>query len=225
MSSWMNFFRPHLTIPNVPWRAKHKWDINPKRLAILIFGLAIFGLGDATLVQSHVGNAPWTVLSQGLSKVFNTNIGTMTAIVSCFVLLMWIPLKEKPGFGTLANIIVIATFIQIGVDHIPRATHFGIGIAYAFVGVAAVGLGSALYISVGLGSGPRDGAMTGLHRKTGVRISRVRFAIEMTVLTVGAAIGGKIGLGTAIFAFFIGQSLAISCGVLARLTSEGATSI
>lgn len=219
MSSFLNFFRPHLTIPHVPWRAQHKWDINAQRLLILFFGLAIFGLGDAALVQSHIGNAPWTVLAQGLSKSFGTSIGVMTAIVSCFVLLMWIPLREKPGFGTLANILIIASFIQIGVTYIPAATTFLGGILFAFIGVAAVGLGSALYISVGLGSGPRDGAMTGLHRVSGVRISRVRFGIEMAVLTLGAVIGGRVGLGTAIFALFIGQSIAISCGILARLTS------
>lgn len=219
VSSFLSFFRPHLTIPVVPWRAKHHWDINTQRLVILIFGLAIFGLGDAALVQSHIGNAPWTVLAQGLSKTFGTNIGVMTAIVSCFVLLMWIPLKERPGFGTIANILIIATFIQIGVTYIPAASNIFAGVLFALVGVAAVGFGSALYISVGLGSGPRDGAMTGLHRRTGVRISRVRFGIELTVLTLGALIGGRVGLGTAIFALLIGHSVAISCGILARLTS------
>jgi len=219
MSQLMNFFRPHLTIPNVPWRARHKWDINITRGAILFFGLAIFGLGDAMLVQSQIGNAPWTVLAQGLSKTFDVSLGVMTALISLAVLLMWIPLKEKPGFGTIANIAIIATFIQIGVDTIPAATFFAQGVLFAFIGVAAVGLGSALYISVGLGSGPRDGAMTGLHRVTGVRISRVRFGIEITVLTLGALIGGHVGLGTAIFALFIGQSIAINCGILARLTS------
>ena len=220
MSALRDFFRPHLTIPQVPWRAQHRWDINLQRVLILIFGLSVFGIGDAFLVQSHIGNAPWTVLAQGLSNVFDTGIGFMTAIISLVVLLFWIPLKEKPGFGTLANIAVIATFIQIGVDHIPHAETFAFGIFYALVGIACVGVGSACYISVGLGPGPRDGAMTGFHHKTGVRISRVRLAIELAVLTMGAAIGGRVGVGTALFALLIGQSIAISCGVLARLTSE-----
>lgn len=209
-----------MTIPNVPWRASHRWDLNAQRVAILLAGLAIFGIGDSFLVQSHIGNAPWTVLAQGLSKVFDTGIGVMTAVISLCVLLFWIPLKEKPGFGTLANIAVIATFIQIGVDHIPQAGNYFSGIFYALIGIACVGIGSAFYISVGLGPGPRDGAMTGFHNRTGIRISRVRLAIEITVLSIGAAIGGRVGIGTALFALLIGQSIAISCGILARLTSE-----
>lgn len=209
-----------MTIPQVPWRARHRWDINLQRTLILFFGLAIFGIGDSLLVQSHIGNAPWTVLAQGLSNITHRSIGLMTALVSCVVLLLWIPLKEKPGFGTLSNIVVIASFIQIGVDSIAPAQSYISGIAYAFSGVALVGIGSALYISVGLGPGPRDGAMTGLHHRTGIRISRVRLSIELVVLTLGAILGGRVGLGTAIFALFIGQSIAISCGVLARLTEN-----
>lgn len=209
-----------MTIPQVPWRARHRWDIDLQRTLILFFGLAIFGIGDSLLVQSHIGNAPWTVLAQGLSNITHRSIGLMTALVSCVVLLLWIPLKEKPGFGTLSNIVVIASFIQIGVDSIAPAQSYISGIAYAFSGVALVGIGSALYISVGLGPGPRDGAMTGLHHRTGIRISRVRLSIELVVLTLGAILGGRVGLGTAIFALFIGQSIAISCGVLARLTEN-----
>ena len=220
VSSLRDFFRPHLTIPQVPWRAHHRWDINPQRFIILVLGLAVFGIGDSFLVQSHIGNAPWTVLAQGLSKVFETGIGVMTAAISLFVLLLWIPLKEKPGFGTLANIVVIAAFIQVGVDHIPQASGIIAGILYSLFGILLVGVGSAFYISVGLGPGPRDGAMTGIHRRTGVRISRVRLAIELIVLTIGTLIGGRLGIGTALFALLIGHSIAINCGILARLTSE-----
>jgi len=214
------FFRPHVTIPNVPWRARHRWDLSMKRLVILSLGLAIFGIGDAFLVQSHTGNAPWTVLAQGLSSRLHQSIGVMTALISLVVLLTWIPLREKPGFGTLANIVLIATFIQIGVEIIPVSPTFPLGIGYAICGVLLVGIGSALYISVGLGPGPRDGAMTGIHHKTGIRISRVRMGIELAVLSCGALIGGRVGLGTALFALFIGQSIAISCGLLARLSSS-----
>lgn len=223
MRSFLEFFRPHVTIPHLPWRAKGPWDISLQRVAILSIGLAIFGLGDAALVQSMIGNAPWTVLSQGLSTTFHTSLGTMTAIISITVLLIWIPLRQKPGFGTLLNIVVIATFIQIGVDHIPASHRFGEGIAYAFAGVLAVGIGSALYISVGLGPGPRDGAMTGIHHRTGIRIGRVRLGIETAVLTLGYLCGGRVGLGTLIFALFIGQSIAINCGILARLTERSSS--
>ena len=219
VSGFRSFFRPHFTIPNVPWKAKSRWDINLKSTLILFFGLAVFGLGDSLLVQSHIGNAPWTVLAQGLAHVFHTTIGIMTAIISVAVLLAWIPLKEKPGFGTLANIALIATFIQIGINVFPEMNNFWSGVGFVVCGILMVGIGSALYISTGLGPGPRDGAMTGIHYKTGVRIGRVRLAIESSVLTLGALCGGEIGPGTALFALFIGQSIAISLGILARLTA------
>lgn len=220
MKSLMEFFRPHLTIPQVPWRARNKWDLNFTRFLILLGALTIFGLGDALFVQSSLGNAPWTVLAQGISDKTGLTIGLVTGLISLAVLLLWIPLREKPGFATLMNIVVIATAIQIGITCIPEAPGTVVGLLYCFSGVTLVGIGSAFYISVGLGSGPRDGAMTGIHHRTGVRIGRVRLAIEVTVLTLGALLGGHIGLGTAIFAAFIGQSIAINCGILARLTSR-----
>ena len=218
MSRFSAFFRPHLTIPQLPWRARDRWDLNFTRISVLFLGLAIFGLGDSLLVQSYIGNAPWTVLAQGLSQIFNSSIGVMTALISILVLLLWIPLREKPGFGTLANIALIATFIQIGVETFPPAHAFLIGIIYVLIGIVMVGIGSALYISTGLGPGPRDGAMTGIHQKTGIRIGRVRLALELFVLTLGALCGGRVGVGTALFALLIGQSIAISLGILARLT-------
>lgn len=220
MKSMMEFFRPHMTIPQVPWRASSKWDINPTRFLILLSALTIFGLGDALFVQSQLGNAPWTVLAQGIADKAGLTIGLVTGLVSLCVLILWIPLREKPGFGTLMNIVVIATSIQVGISIIPEAPNFALGLFYCITGVTMVGIGSAFYISCGLGSGPRDGAMTGIHHRTGVRIGRVRLGIEVTVLTLGALLGGHIGLGTAIFAAFIGQSIAINCGILARLTSR-----
>jgi hypothetical protein len=135
-------------------------------------------------------------------------------------LLLWIPLKERPGFGTLANIVLIASFIEIGTHLFPVASSFAVGIVYNFIGISLVGIGSALYITCGLGPGPRDGAMTGLHYRTGVRVGRVRMAIEVTVLVIGFLLGGTVGLGTALFALLIGQSVAISLGILARLTHK-----
>ena len=147
-------------------------------------------------------------------------MGWATFVTGCAVLLLWIPLKEKPGFGTLANIAIISAAIQFGVDHLPlQSTLFG-GITSALFGIALVGVGSSLYITCGLGPGPRDGAMTGIHQRTGIRVGRVRMGIEVTVLIVGALLGGKIGLGTALFALLVGQAVAISFGVVARLTSK-----
>lgn len=220
MSKFSAFLKPHKTVPITPWRANSRWDLSFSRVAILFFGLAIFGLGDALVVQSNLGNAPWTVFAQGLSLKTGLSLGWATFVTGCFVLLIWIPLRERPGFGTLANIVIISAAIEFGVSVFPLQQTLIGGLASALIGIALVGLGSALYITCGLGPGPRDGAMTGIHQRTGVRVGRVRMGIEVTVLIVGALLGGRLGLGTALFALLIGQSVAISFGIVARLTSK-----
>ena len=220
MRALLKFIAPHKTIPHTPWRADHRWQLSPQRVAILFFGLAIFGLGDSLLVQGNVGNAPWTVFAQGLSLKTDWPLGISTAVISLCVLLVWIPLREKPGFGTLANILLIASFIQVGISIFPLQHSLISGVLYDLIGITLVGIGSALYITCGLGPGPRDGAMTGLHRVTGVRVGRVRLGIEVTVLAIGWLMGGTVGVGTLLFALFIGESIAISLGVVARLTGR-----
>ena len=217
--------KPSRTIPHTPWRAESTWSLglgryHLERLLILIFGLTIFGLGDAFLIMSTLGNSPWTVLAEGISLNTPLNIGESTFIISVFILLLWIPLRQKPGFGTLANIVVIATAIELGLHIIPSTENLSLQLFYIFFGITLVGFGSALYITCGLGTGPRDGLMTGLHYKTGVRVGRVRLAIEIIALSVGALLGGSLGIGTALFALLIGQSVAISLGVVDRLTSK-----
>jgi len=214
------FLAPHKTIPHTPWRADHRWQLSPSRVGILFFGLAIFGLGDSLLIQGNIGNAPWTVFAQGVALKSGWSIGLSTFIISIFVLLIWIPLRERPGFGTLANIVIIAIFIEVGTSIFPEQENYFSGIAFSLAGIAMVGIGSALYITCGLGPGPRDGAMTGIHGLTGIRVSRVRLGIESTVLAVGYLLGGTFGLGTVLFALLIGESVAISLGVLARLTPQ-----
>jgi uncharacterized membrane protein YczE len=216
----MNALKPHKTVPVTPWTATDRWDLSLWRVLILFFGLAIFGLGDSLLIQANIGNAPWTVLAEGVTLKTNLSIGWATFIISVFVLLLWIPLRERPGFGTLSNIVLIATFIQLGTIIFPEVNNVLAGIAYDLIGIALVGLGSALYITCGLGPGPRDGAMTGIHHRTGVRVGRVRMGIEVTVLIAGWSLGGTVGLGTALFALLIGQSVAVFLGLVARLTSK-----
>jgi uncharacterized protein len=219
-NSLSEFLRPHRTIPHTPWAAKHRWDLSVTRLAILFFGLFIFGLGDSLLVQSKTGNAPWTVLAQGVSKRLDISLGISTFAISTLVLLLWIPLREKPGFGTLANILIIASAIQLGVNVFPLANNYLAGVLMDLFGIALVGFGSALYITCALGPGPRDGLMTALHNRTKIRVGRVRLGIEGTVLILGGLLGGTIGLGTALFALLIGQSIAISLGVVSRITAQ-----
>ena len=223
--SLRNFLRPSRTIPNTSWRAKSTWGIidnnqSLQRFIILILGLTLFGIGEAFLVITSLGNSPWVVLSEGISLNSNLNIGQATFFVSLMVLFLWIPLKQKPGFGTLANMVVIAAAIELGLLIIPEVNGLALKIFYVLFGILLVGIGSALYITCGLGTGPRDGLMTGLHYRTGVRVGRVRLAIEVMALTTGALLGGSLGVGTALFALLIGQSVAISLGVLDRLTSK-----
>ena len=226
-NKWFNkafrLLKPSKTIPVTPWRADTTWGLITapyaiQRMMVLIFGLMIFGIGEAFLVVTSLGNSPWIVLSEGISLNSSLNIGESTFLVSVVVLLLWIPLRQKPGFGTLANIVVIAASIELGLLIIPTVDNVYMKYFYVLFGIALVGIGSALYITCGLGTGPRDGLMTGLHYKTGVRVGRVRLGIEIVALSVGAILGGSLGVGTALFALLIGQSVAISLGVLGRLT-------
>ncbi len=222
--SLADVLRPHKTVPVTPWTAQGRWDLSLSRVLILFFGLAIFGLGDSLLIQANIGNAPWTVLAEGVTLKSNLSIGWATFFISVFVLLLWIPLRERPGFGTLSNIVLIALFIQIGTIIFPEVNSIPAGITYDLIGIALVGFGSALYITCGLGPGPRDGAMTGLHQRTGIRVGRVRMGIEVTVLIAGWSLGGTVGIGTALFALLIGQSVAIFLGLVARISRTSSSS-
>ena len=220
MKRFIAALRPHKTIPITHWSASHRWDLSISRVSILILGLFLFGFGDSLIIISDLGNGPWSVLAQGVATRSNISIGSATFLISCLVLLLWIPLREKPGFGTLANIVVIAIGIDVGIAFIRTPDLFIIQLLYVFIGIGLIGIGSALYITCALGPGPRDGWMTSLHRRTGIPVGRVRTAIEVSVLLAGWALGGRIGLGTALFAFLIGYSVAAGFGVVSRLTKQ-----
>ena len=134
---------------------------------------------------------------------------------------MWIPLGERPGFGTIANMVVLALFLQLGVDYIPLVRNdFLLSLVMVLVGIGMVGIASALYITCGLGPGPRDGLMTAIHKKTGIRVGRVRLCIELVALTSGILLGGRSGLGTALFALLIGNSVAIGFSLVHQFASQ-----
>ncbi len=205
----------------MPWTAHSRWSLRLDRVLVLFFGLTIFGLGDSLIIQSHIGNAPWSVLAQGISFHTPLSIGAATFLISAVVLLFWIPLRERPGFGTISNLVIIAIAIQIGVTIFPVSPKFFADqILYVLIGIAMVGMGSAFYITCGLGPGPRDGLMTALHKKTGIRIGRVRLAIEVSALLVGRALGGRLGLGTALFALLIGNSIAFSLTIVRHFAAK-----
>ncbi len=215
--SFIEFLRPHKTIPRTPWTADGRWDLNFVRTFILFVSLFIFGIGDAFVVQSDIGNGPWSVLAQGISRHLDISMGWSTFAISALVLTAWIPLREKPGFGTIANLIIIALAIQVGVTIIPLQHNFILGVVFVLLGIGMIGVATSFYITCGLGAGPRDGLMTAIHHRSGVRISRVRFALEFSAVVIGTLLGGTIGLGTLLFVLLIGQSIATALGVVARI--------
>ena len=206
------------TIPMTPWRASSQWQLSLSRLSLLTVGLIIFGIGDGFLIITHLGNAPWSVLAQGLSLKLGISIGWATFSVSTAVLLLWIPFRQRPGAGTIANILVIALAIDLTVAWIPVPEKLLLRILMMVVGVALVGAGSAIYLTCGLGPGPRDGLMTALHYATGISVARVRAGIEGVVLALGWVLGGRVGPGTLVFALGIGGSVALWLTVVGHLT-------
>lgn len=216
--SWCEIIlRGHRTIPRTSWRSDSRWQPSFSTFLILILGLSLFGFGEALLVITGLGNSPWVVLSEGLTKRTGLDIGVTTFLVSVVVLLLWIPLKEKPGLGTISNIVVIAAVLDVSIKFLPKVETLAVGIPVTIAGVLIVGLGSSLYLTCNLGPGPRDGLMTSLHNKTGVRVSRVRLLLEVSVLTIGYLLGGTVGIGTLLFAAGIGRAVALWLGVVSVL--------
>lgn len=204
------------TVPNTNWTAPSKWRPSLRTFLILIFGLYLFGTGEAFFVQAGIGNGPWTVFAQGVGKLTRLPLGVATLLTSAVVLILWWPLRQRPGFGTIANMIVIAGALQIGITVIPVAHLLWLQVLMVVSGIVMVGAASGLYLTCGLGPGPRDGWMTAIHFRTGISVARVRLAIEVLVLGVGWLLGGVVGIGTLAFAFLIGRSVAIWLGVVGK---------
>ena len=191
-----------------------RWRATPRQLAILFAGLWIFGMGEALLVASRLGNSPWTVLAEGAAEQTGIGVGAATVAISFLVLAMWIPLGERPGLGTIANAIVVGVAIGVTLTIVPDLDELPLRAAEVAGGIAIVALGSGLYLMTRLGAGPRDGLMLGLHRRTGLSVRLVRTAIESGVVVGGFALGGKVGLGTLAFALGIGPAVQLALGVL-----------
>lgn len=205
------------TIPATPWRAATTWQVRPRMILPLVGGLSLFGVGESLLVRSRLGATPWTVFAEGLGHHLAISIGTATGLISLAVMLFWIPLKERPGLGTLANFLIIAEVLNLAVAALPIPSSLIIRWIYVLLGISLIGSGSALYLTTGLGPGPRDGLMTSLHRRLGISLVYVRVTIEGIVLLVGWLLGGTVGLGTAVFAGLIGYSIGASLGIVAEL--------
>ena len=217
----MNFFITILTIkqiPNLSWSSNDPLNFKPKfnTFIYLSLGLILFGLGETLLITANQGVSPWTVLAQGLSFQFNLSIGVTTFIVSIIVLFFWYPLKQKPGLGTLLNVILISIVIDLSTPILMYPKTFLYQIIQSVIAVFIVGLGSGFYLTANLGPGPRDGLMTGLQKLTDQPIALIRTVIEVTAVVIGFYLGGVVGIGTLLFAFGIGPAVSLGLFIVMK---------
>ena len=203
-------------IPETPWRANNTWAVRPRMVLPLFGGLAAFGFGEGLLVQSQWGASPWTVFAEGIARHVGISLGWSTALISVVVLLAWIPLRQRPGFGTLSNVVIIAYVLDLTTYAVTAPHAVWLKIVYVLGAVLSIGVGSAFFLTCNLGPGPRDGLMTGLHNRLNVSIVYIRLTIEAVVLTIGWLLGGTVGIATAFFAATIGFSIGASLNVLER---------
>lgn len=176
----------------------------PRRLAQLYVGLGLFGVSMALLVRSRLGNMPWDVLHQGLVRRIGGTIGTWSNIVGALVLLLWFPLRERPGLGTVSNVILVGLSVDATLAVMPRFGHLLLRVAAMVAGIVLNAVATALYVGAHLGPGPRDGLMTGLVRRTGWSVRTVKTLIELSAVVAGFALGGTLGVGTVVFVVTIG---------------------
>jgi len=200
-------------VPRLSWSSSDALNLKPRIITLmyLILGLVLFGLGETMLIAANAGVSPWTVLAQGIAVKTGYSIGITTFIVSVGVLFLWIPLKQKPGIGTILNTIIISIVLDVSLPYLPTPEIIFIQVLQVFIGVMIVGLGSGLYLISNLGPGSRDGLMTGLQKITNLPIALIRTTIEISAVVCGYYLGGVVGIGTVVFALGIGP--AVSAGL------------
>ena len=205
-------------IPNLSWSSQNPLNFKPKFKTILylVLGLILFATGETLLITANQGVSPWTVLAQGISFQSNLSIGVTTFIVSIFVLLLWYPLSQKPGLGTILNIILISIVIDLTIPILPYPKSFSFQIIQSVVAVFVVGLGSGFYLTANLGPDPRDGLMTGLQNLTNQPIALIRTIIEVSAVGIGFYLGGIVGIGTLLFAFGIGPTVSLGIFIVMK---------
>lgn len=210
------------SVPTTEWSSEKPLNFSPKPLTVIILclGLILFGLGESLIITASAGMSPWTVLAEGLSMTTGLSIGALTFIISLGVLLLWIPLKQQAGVGTILNVIIIAAVIEWSLPYLPHPETYAIQIIQAIIGTLVVGIASGIYLIANLGPGPRDGLMTGFQKITDLPIAWVRVLLEITVISIGYALGGTIGLATIIFAFGIGPAVSLGLYLIASISKE-----
>ncbi|MBD7956570.1 hypothetical protein H9651_02845 [Microbacterium sp. Sa4CUA7] len=194
-----------------------------RRVTQLIVGLLLFGAGCALMIQAGIGLDPWTVFAQGLERQSGIGIGWITVLVGAAVLAAWIPLRQRPGVGTIANILLVGTSMQLTLLFVPPVEGWPLQYAVFLAGIVTVAVASGLYIGAHFGPGPRDGLMTGLHSRFGWPIWACRLLVEATVLAAGWLLGGTVGIGTVLFAVLIGPLVHVALPVLDTRRSAPST--
>jgi len=205
-------------VPKVSWSSDKSLNLKPKisTFFFLCFGLSLFGVGEGLLIVSFTGASPYSVLAQGISLYVDFSVGMITLFISIVVLILWIPLNQKPGIGTILNALIIALMIDVCIKFVPTPENYILQLILAIVAVLTVGLGGGIYLVANLGPGPRDGLMIGLQKKTKLPIAAVRAFLEITVVSIGWYLGGTVGVGTLLFAFGIGPAVALSLFVVGK---------
>jgi uncharacterized membrane protein YczE len=185
------------------------WRPSRGRLAQVVLGLTLFGIGEGLVVASELGNSPWSVFAEGIEVQTPLSIGAATFLTGAVVLLCWIPLGERRlGLGTLLNVLIISAMIDVTLWALPVLEALGVRWLAVFAGIALVGVGSGFYLTADLGPGPRDGLMTGIHARTGWPIWAVRTGIESTAVAIGFVLGGTVGAASLLFALLVGPAVA-----------------
>ena len=185
------------------------WNMT-RRIAQLIVGVYLYGVGIALMVRAGIGVAPWDVLTLGIEKQTGLEFGVITVITSVFVLLLWIPIRQKPGIGTLTNVLLVGPSAQLSLEFIPPIEGLVYQVLVFLAGLLVLAIATGLYIGARFGPGPRDGLMTGIHNRWGVKIWIARTSIEVVVLSIGWVLGGNVGIGTLAFALLIGPFVNIT---------------
>ena len=206
-------------IPKVSWSSEKPLNLKPKIITFffLCFGLTLFGVGEGLLLVSAAGASPWSVFAQGIHLSVGLSVGAVTIIISILVLLLWVPLSQKPGMGTILNALIIGIMIDICIKFVPTPEDFISQIFLAVAAVLIVGLGGGIYLVANLGAGPRDGLMIGLQKKTNFPIAAVRATLEITVMSIGWYLGGTVGVGTLLFWSGIGPAVALSLFIVGKI--------
>ncbi|MGY0487838.1 membrane protein YczE [Streptomyces sp. WG-D5] len=197
----------------------------PRRLVQLYVGLALYGASSALLVEAGLGLEPWNVLHQGLAELTGISIGAVSIVVGAIVLLLWIPLRQRPGLGTVSNVFVVGLAMDGTLALVPDPHSYGVRIPLMLAAIVLNGAATGLYIAARFGPGPRDGLMTGLHQRTGRSIRLMRTVVEIAVVVTGFALGGTIGVGTVLYALAIGPLAQVFLRVFAASASPAGSTV